>query len=89
MIPFLERDRVQNVILEKTLMLWAPIYGLNDRKLVIDQFVKLVSKYNFNCWALDISSIWSTNNFYTKDNITSLAAKIDSTYQTDLDEFCQ
>ena len=45
----------------------------------------------FNCWALDTVP-WSANDFYTKDNITSLALRINSTVQTDFwfckDEFC-
>jgi len=91
MIPFLERDLVQNVIFEMTPMWWAPHHGLDDRDLVIGRFLTLVSKYNFNCWALDIVP-WSTNDFYTKDNITSLALRINSTFQTDFwfckDKFC-
>lgn len=91
MMPFLERDLVQNVIFEMTPMWWAPHHGLNDRNLVIGAFLTLVSKYNFNCWALETVP-WAANDFYTKENITSLAAKIDSTGQTDFwfckDEFC-
>ena len=90
MIPFLERDLVQSVTLEMTPMWWAPHYNLEDRNLVIDRFLTL-SKYTFNCWALAVVP-WSANDFYTKDNITSLASRITSTYQTDFwfckDEFC-
>jgi len=87
MMPFVERNMVENIIFEITPMWWTPIHGLEDRQGVIDQFVSLVRDHGFSCRPLEIFP-WAANDFYTKENVTGLAKRIDSAVQVDF-WFCK
>lgn len=86
MLPLLHQGRIESVIFEMTPMWWAK-RGASDKAAVIDLFLALVTKYDFNCRPLD-KAPWASNPLYTKDNVGSLATKISETYQTDF-WFCK
>lgn len=81
MLPYIASGMLDSVIFEMTPMWWVH-YGLTDRTIVVDQFVTLVVRYGLHCRVLQ-SAPWYKNELFTKDNATSLAAKINETYQTD------
>jgi FkbM family methyltransferase len=81
LIPYIKDGLVDSVIFEMTPMWWVH-YGLDDRAMVIDQFVRLVTEYGMHCRALDAAP-WRQNKVFTKINAAGLTRKIDETYQTD------
>lgn len=81
MLPYIANGMVDSIVFEMTPMWWVH-YGLSDRAAVIDQFVMLVKRYGMHCRVLE-KVPWYKTELFTKENTSSLAARIDTTYQTD------
>ena len=81
LLPFIKDGLVDSVIFEITPMWWV-YHGLDDRAMVIKQFVALITRYGMHCRALDAAP-WRQNEEFTKQDAKRLAKKIDDTYQTD------
>jgi len=59
--------------------MWWVYYALDDRAMVIDQVVALITQHGMHCRALDAAP-WLQNEVFTKRNAKRLAKKIGDTY---------